>query len=55
MEYIGEFMIKYPGYFTFIIVFIVYILGCTIENICGKKKQKTGNSYNESSTKSSWS
>lgn len=45
MEYIGEFMIKYPGYFTFIVVFVVYILGCTIENICLNKKQKNGNSY----------
>nr|DAK26689.1 MAG TPA: hypothetical protein [Caudoviricetes sp.] len=45
MEYVGEFMTKNPGYFTFIIVFVVYILACTIENICLAKKQKNGNSY----------
>lgn len=45
MEYIGEFMTKNPGYFTFIIVSVVYILAYTVENICLKKKQKNGNSY----------
>ena len=38
-------MTKNPGYFTFIIVSVVYILACTIESICLNKKQKNGNSY----------
>ncbi len=43
MDYVGEFMTKNPGYFTFIIVSVVYILACTIENICLTKKQKNSN------------
>lgn len=45
MEHIGKFMIENPGYFTFIIVYVVYVLACTVEDICLTRKQKKDNSY----------